>query len=411
MRWIQAIVLGCVLTLSGCGGSGSSAPAPQGFTAIPGDSQVVLDWTAESGVEYWVLYAPGSTVDAQSWARTPGGNAVVKVQPPYTLGGLVNGVQYAFAVNARRDGGPGGPATPSVSLTPRPAGDQWTSLQNLGSARLQAAGYGLVSSAVGARLLVGGDDGVLRSSVDGNTWTELKAVSAPIRALTIAYGKVLLAGAQGLLAHSSDLSAFTTVSSGVSTALNAMASGGGRTFAVGDAGVMLSSTDGIGWSRVDSGTALALHGIVYSPAGYWIAVGDNGLVLRSTDGSSWSRLEGTGTQAWNAVTVLAVSETVDGVASVRYRLVAVGPQGRVATSTDGQNWQITQLPDAPSLQRVVAASGMVIAVGAQGAVRISSNGLDWRAADAPTGADLWALARFGNTWRAFGDQGRQLGSR
>lgn len=411
MRWIQAIVLGCALALSACGGGGRSAPAPQGFTAVAGDGEVVLDWTSEPGLEYWILFAPGSAVDDQSWARTAGGNAVVKVQPPYTLGGLVNGVQYAFAVNARQDGGPGGPSTPSVALTPRPAGAQWSALPSVGSSRLLAASFGLVSSTTGSRLLVGGEDGVLRSSADGSTWVEIQASRSAIRALTLAYGKVLIAGDQGVIAHSTDLGSFTAVSTGVSTALRALATGGGRTLAVGDAGVILSTTDGLSWSRVDSGTPLDLHGLVYSPAGYWVVVGANGLVLRSADGTAWTRVDTAAAQSWQAVTVMAVTETVDAASTLRYRLIAVGPQGQLGTSTDGQSWQLTQIEGAPTLHRVVASAGRVVAVGAEGRAFFSPNGLNWEAAQTPQGADLWALTRFGNSWRAFGDQGRQLVSR
>ncbi|MBL9206613.1 MAG: immunoglobulin domain-containing protein, partial [Opitutaceae bacterium] len=100
--------------------------------------------------------------------------------------------------------------------------------------------------------------------------------------------------------------------------------------------------------------------------GRLVAVGSNGTILTSTDGRSWAR---------------QVSGTTDWLVGVTYgkdQFVAVGDQGRILVSPDGQTW----IPAAHSgttqrLNNVVYGGGTFVAVGEDGAVVTSTDAMTW----------------------------------
>ncbi|MFM8591213.1 MAG: WD40/YVTN/BNR-like repeat-containing protein, partial [Limnohabitans sp.] len=331
---------------------------------------------------------------------------------PYTLTGLTNGVQYAFAVNARKGSGPGGPATPSVAVTPRAAGSVWTLLSPVGSANLYAGTYGLLSSTLGYRMVVAGDGGVVQTSTDGQTWTSSSMGGAvAVRGLTFAYGKLLVVGDEGWLASSSDLISFSRISSGVGTPLYSIASNGSKALVVGAGGVILASSDGNTWSRISSGTTQDLLAVTYSAAGYWIAVGAGGTVIRSSDGDTWTSVTSGVSGTLRSVAPMALTTTANNVITTNYRVVAAGDSGQLISSNDGLSWQLTVLPGQPNLHRLISVTRQMVAVGAAGTVALSADGLQWSQSPSVTSADLWAVLRFGNVYRAFGAGGTQLESR
>ena len=163
MRLVLALaaIAGSVL-LSGCYnfGEGESADPPAGgLTAVPGDGYVTLSWQPDSGVEYWLFWGPGTNVDVThaTFIRT-------NVSSPLTLAGLVNGTPYAFTINGRKSGGPGGSPAPVVTATPRPTGYVWQIGGAAGAADLKGVAFGTSYDAVG-------NAGALFQSADGITWT------------------------------------------------------------------------------------------------------------------------------------------------------------------------------------------------------------------------------------------------
>jgi hypothetical protein len=97
-----------------------------GITVVPGDGQVTVSWTPTAGVDYWLFFAPAASISLTDLSKVPNHVDIINVKSPYVVAGLVNGVTYAFAVNGRIDGGPGGPGTPLVAVVPRLAGGTWT---------------------------------------------------------------------------------------------------------------------------------------------------------------------------------------------------------------------------------------------------------------------------------------------
>ena len=105
-RLIATFLIAMVVTACG-GGNGGSAAAPTDFKVTPGNGQVTVTWTAQAGVEYWMMYAQTATpIDI----KNPPGNHVwaTSISSPYVITGLTNGLTYSFAMNARTGGGKGG---------------------------------------------------------------------------------------------------------------------------------------------------------------------------------------------------------------------------------------------------------------------------------------------------------------
>jgi hypothetical protein len=106
----------------GGGGGGGNAPsAPTGLTAVPGNAQVALAWTAVSGATGY--YVKSSTKAGGPYTQLPGTGAT-----NFTDTGLTNGTTYYFVVSAYNSYGqsansaevsatPVAPAAPDVTIT------------------------------------------------------------------------------------------------------------------------------------------------------------------------------------------------------------------------------------------------------------------------------------------------------
>jgi titin len=105
-----------VVALNGGGASAAStavtatpqpiAPsAPTNLVATPGDSQVVLSWSASSGATSYQIYSGGTLLTTTAATS-------------YTVTGLTNGTAYSFTIIALNGGG-ASPASTAVSATPQ----------------------------------------------------------------------------------------------------------------------------------------------------------------------------------------------------------------------------------------------------------------------------------------------------
>src|SRR5205809_142854 len=83
------LVLCLPALLAACGG-GSKADPPPSVQALAGDLSVTLTWQAESGVEYWVFYAPDPSISPDNFVTVPGSKVLRNVNSPQTIVGLVN---------------------------------------------------------------------------------------------------------------------------------------------------------------------------------------------------------------------------------------------------------------------------------------------------------------------------------
>lgn len=378
--------------LAACGGGGSSAPPPTGgLTLDPGDGQVTVRWAATSGVDYWLGWLAAATVSLDigsphTW--------VINVSSPFVLPGLANGTTYAFSVDGRIGGGPGGTATPSMATVPRPGGATWNAgtPPALGATDMHSIAYGTASDTTVDYVAVGNTSAVYKGT-DGINWTQVTTTGLPssgfdFHAATYAFSNFIAGGSGGQIYYSSDMATWTAAnaSSVSSQPINAMASNGTIVVAVGNGGTILYSGNATTWAAaatVPSGTG-NLNGVTYAATGIWLAVGDNGKLLTSTDGSNWTAQTNIAPALTSSINLKSVSVLYTASTGV-YTYVAVGTGGTVLTSTNATTgtaatWaSATVGGGAYDLNAVVVPSTntQLLTVGTGGAVYTSPNGMTW----------------------------------
>ena len=410
MRLVLALAaIACASVLAGCylTQHGESADPPAGgLTAVAGDGQVTISWTPDAGVEYWLFWGIGSTVDVANPLQIK-----TNVSPPFTVGGLVNGITYAFTINGRKDGGPGGTPAPVVTAVPRPIGQEWKLGNGAGTGDLKAVAYVASYDAVG-------NAGAMFQSADGITWTPAAgnwaamAGTTNINAIINAGGRFIAAGDGGLILSTADNLNWTAGTYAVppvpAPRLNALSFDGVRAVAVGDGGAIYYSDDsGVTWNAaaaVPAGTG-NLYGVA-SSAGHWVAAGAAGTLLASTDGTNWVAATSITPSVASDFTSVAFLPTTS-------IFVAVGPAGEVATTTDGSTWT-TQVITATDLLAVAASQTgtlLFVTVGRAGAAFSSQDGITWTSRTTGTAADLFGVVGGGGQFVAVGQAGTTIYSR
>ena len=118
-KWISIISLVAAIALifTGCGHR--EVPTPSGVTAMPGNGQVTIAWTAETDATSYNIY----------WSTTPGvttanGTKITGAASPYVHSGLTNGTTYYYVVTSVNKDGESAPSS-EVSATlgqPAPTG-------------------------------------------------------------------------------------------------------------------------------------------------------------------------------------------------------------------------------------------------------------------------------------------------
>jgi len=403
--FLPAAATALAILLGGCGGQGSSASPPADFKATAADASVILNWTAEPGVDYWVFYGPGSNITTTNWATT-GGSVITKVTPPRTIGGLTNGNTYSFTVNGRKDGGPGGPGAPTQVAVPRLSGSVWTVGTPLGSGKLNGVASG--NGALGNANVVVGSGGTIYSGINGAALAPATNPAAPLDLNAVWYGSLgfVAAGANGTVLFSIDTVTWTSQSSNTgSTLYGGTSTGVGGFLAVGAAGTIINSGDGSTWTVGTSGTTNDLYAAAYG-GGRYLAVGANGTILTTTDGVTWTASSSGTTRNLRGV---AYAPQVSATATLIDFFVAVGDGGTVLTSTDGTTW--TALPPfTASDLTAVLYGGQFVAVGKAGGIFTSLDGLAWETRTSGTTNDLAAIGRTLPGYVAVGALGTNVSS-
>jgi hypothetical protein len=400
------MVLASVL-ISGCGTSGSSASPPAaGLVLVPGDGIITASWVMEPGVEYWMFFAPSPSISTTNWTTIVGSRSIINVASPFVATSLGNGLVYSFTVNGRKDGGPGGEGTPSVSAIPRLAGTAtalntapWTAGTALGANDLRGLTWSTQFVAVGA-------SGVIYTSADGVIWTAITPpVSSNLNA-ALYTGAYLAAGDGGVMLYSLDAKTWVPRVSGTTSNLYGMGQGAGRTVAVGAGGTIITSIDGISWTvAASSGTVTTndLYAVTAFGANLWLAVGARGTLLSSADANTWTAL--------NSNTVLDLKAITSGTstATAAAVFVAVGASGALVTSPDAVTWTAQPaIGSGASTLSAVKYGTQFIAVGTGGGIFTSTDAKTWAGQPSTTGADLNAIAHASFSYSVVGAAGVNL---
>ena len=394
--------------LGACGNSSTSADAAPDFKATAGDASVTLTWTATPNVDYWLFYAAGTTVTSTNWASI-GGKAIVSAVSPYTISGLTNNTAYSFTMNARKNGGPGGPGAPTQVVTPRLAGSNWTVNAPLGTGRLNG-----VSANTAAAVIVG-SGGTIFAGAPGAIPTAQTNPGAPADLNAVINGGVgfVTVGNAGTVVFSADGATWATKTSGTVADLYAVTTTGtGAFLAVGAAGTIIASVDGSTWTTPTSGTTKNLYGATFG-LGRYVAVGATGTIVTSTDAATWTSVASNTTNDLRAVTLGSfVTTTGTGTTAVTTTtnlFVALGAAGTLVTSADGLTWT-ARTPISTSTINASTFSGQFVAVGTAGKIYTSLDGITWQAQNSGTTSDLNALARTVTGYTAVGAAGTNIAS-
>lgn len=400
--------LAIAAVLGGCNKSSVSADPPPDFKAVAGDAIVTVTWTAAPDVDYWLFYATGTNVTSTNWSSI-GGRAVISVTSPYTISGLTNNTTYSFTMNARKNGGPGGPGAPTQVVTPRFAGSNWAVSAPLGTGRLNG-----ISTTALTNVIVG-SGGVIYAGANGTVPVTQTNPSAPADLNGVVNGGLGFAavGASGNIVFSADGTTWTSKTSGTVADLYAVTTPGTGAFvAVGAAGTTLFSGDGSTWTVATSATTKPLYAVAYG-IGRYVAVGAGGTIVTSTDGTTWTAVATTATNDLRAVTLgtflVTTGTGTTATTTTSNIFVATGVAGTLLTSADGLTWTLRS-PISPTTMNAVAFSGQFVAVGNAGSIYTSADGITWQARTSGTTNDLTALGRTLSGYTAVGAAGTNLTS-
>lgn len=370
---LRTTVILISLSLNACFDDASApSDAPANITATAGESLVVVDWDVKEGLTYWIFYDQGTTTDLEDYE-----GILMDVAPPYLVSGLVNGMQYAFAVTSSQDGSKVGPFSSVATATPRlldPDVD-WTVGASLTSNDFRSIVFGnnnYVTVGDAATVFVAPYSYADIGGVTG--WTQVSSLpvtsTTDLRAVIYDGLRFLALGDDGAVIRSTDAEAQIWESATAITTppvMNALAIGAGIYVAVGNNGaIYTNSNDAVegGWVEQTSGTSNHLYGVSYVYDKF-VAVGASGTLLTSTDGVVWSaQTSGTGS-------------------SLRYvaygadTYVAVGDAGAVVSSVDASSWAVQTIPTAESFRAICfGPDDQFIAVGTTGTIAYSSTGAD-----------------------------------
>jgi hypothetical protein len=157
----------------------------------------------------------------------------------------------------------------------------------------------------GKRIVAVGDNGVVVTSLNGVTWSNVFSASRPNPA--------------------------------GNRDLNAVTWGGGRFVAVGRDGRTIVSSNGLDWAST-SFSSPNLHGVAYGNSLY-VAVARNGGIAYSTNATNWQSFR------------LNNADAFSDVGFGQGQFIAVGDEGMMFTSTNGTHW----IPRIPSCQNDLRA--------------------------------------------------------
>ena len=151
------------------------------------------------------------------------------------------------------------------------------------------------------------------------------------------------------------------------------------------------------WTLQTSRTTNHLFGIAYGNNAF-VAVGTNGVILKSSDGETWAK---------------QTSITTNDLNTVAYgggRFVAAGSLGTVITSTNGSTWTKQNSGFANSFHNLAYLNGLFFAVGYAGAIMTSADGVTWTSHDSGTTSSLHTINYAMGKFIAAGYQGAMVTS-
>lgn len=149
------------------------------------------------------------------------------------------------------------------------------------------------------------------------------------------------------------------------------------TVQVGDAGTLYLQREDGRWKPAVTGVTNYLRGVARLGTRL-IAVGENGCIIWSDDGDNFQPAE----------LSPATTDWFEGVAVSVQRAVAVGDNGAIYTSTNGISWTKVASGTTAWLRGVAFGNGVFVAVGENGVILRSTGGTIWTPVNSGTSAHL-----------------------
>jgi len=218
----------------------------------------------------------------------------------------------------------------------------------------------------------------LVTSADGVTWTARTAGTAIFNAAAFGASTYVVAGASGAVFSSADLATWTSRSAGAQT-FNDVIFANSLFVAVGNAGTVYSSPDGVTWTSRSAGST-QFNRIIYDNS-LFVAVGNSGVIYTSADGVTWT---------------LRTSNVAGALNDVVWNgsiFCAVGASGVITTSPDGTTWTARTPGDTSVTLMSVAWSGTRFIV------TNTTNTSAWTSTDGITWTRVFEAAPSGSTRR------------
>lgn len=131
------------------------------------------------------------------------------------------------------------------------------------------------------------------------------------------------------------------------------------------AGYISYSTDQVNWTNINIGTVSNLRSVAYG-LGYYIIVGDGGRIARSTNGTTWTITN-------------SLANDYTHIEFAASKFVAVGSAGRIIVSTTGTTFTAYTSGTTAKLNRVRYVNSLWVAIGDEGALTTSTTGTAWTA--------------------------------
>ena len=301
----------------------------------------------------------------------------------------------------------------------------------------------------GNRMVIVGEGGTIETNDSNSNWiTRISNVATDLNDIAT-NGDILVAvGSSGVILTSTDGNTWTARTSPIAANFNAIHYGNSTFTVVGDNSALLTSVDGINWTLRGGIDAGNLYDVIFAN-GQFVIVGQNGGIVTSNDGVNFTQLFGSN---YNNYTGLAMvtngneivrvgnpSEIYVGDATnfgasvtagqtfpinkVEYfngGFIAVGDNGLVLTSQDGNTWISQATPTTEHIRDVFWFTGidtssnpfsLYVAVGENGLLMTSADGNNWLIEQTTTGTNpgnMYAVAHDDDYFVAVGDNGRIL---
>ncbi|MVM33114.1 hypothetical protein GO755_23940 [Spirosoma sp. HMF4905] len=204
------------------------------------------------------------------------------------------------------------------------------------------------------------------SSLAQTTWSPIPLADNMLYSVATNGSLFVAVGNNGLIRSSSDGITWTNRPVNFGGYLFSVSYGNGLFVAVGDGGTILTSPNGVTWTARSSGVSSSLRGLTFAN-GLFIIVGLNGTILTSPDGIAWTpRSSGS-------------TAILKDVAYGNGLFVIVGWSGNIMTSPDGITWTSRNISSGYSLESITYGNGLFVTGGSGTTIFTSANGITWTA--------------------------------